>query len=184
MVIVLLLAVWGGVGAWWFLSRPESHSTDSIGSFRQQLRVLERTGPTTVAPAYRMRSRDLGVYGASRVPTMSGPARGLANNPTVAAARRRRVQKRRRDVVCGLGASVVGAVVLGLLPGLTVMFGLAALLAVVLAGYIVVLMQMQAAAVERTQKVRYLHRPQPAPRQGWANYGEPEPAYVLRRSAN
>lgn len=187
VVSLLLLAVWGGAGAWWFLSRPEGHSTDSIGSFRRQLRVLERTGPTTITPAYRMESRDLGVYGASRVPTMSGPGRALAHNPTVAAARRRRAQKRRRDVVCGLLAAVVGSALLGLLPGLTVMFGLSALLAVMLAAYVVMLMQMQTAAsgrTERPQNVRYLPRPQTATHPGWAGRGEAEPAYLLRRSVN
>jgi hypothetical protein len=184
VVILLLLAVWGGVGAWWFLSRPDSHSTDSIGSFRMQLRVLERTGPTVVPPAYRMETHDLGVYGASRVPTMSGPGRALANNPTVAAARRRRVQKRRRDVFYGLSASVLGAAVLGFLPGLSVMWWLAALLAVALAMYVVVLMQLRDAAAERSQKIRYLHAAG-APATGrWSGYGEPEPAYALRRSAN
>jgi hypothetical protein len=180
VVILLLLAVWGGVGVWWFMSRPEGHSTDSIGSFRQQLRVLERTGPTTVAPAYRMDTRDLGVYGASRVPTMSGPGRALTNSPTVAAARRRRVQKRRRDVFYGLLASVVGAAILGFLPGLSAMWGLAGLLAAALAFYVVLLTQLQAAATERVQKVRYLHG---AGRQSWA-YGDADPAYLLRRSAN
>jgi hypothetical protein len=185
VVIVLLLAVWGGVGAWWFLSRPESHSTDSIGSFRQQLRVLERTGPTIVSPAYRMETGDLGVYGASRVPTMSGPGRALATTPTVAAARRRRVQKRRRDVFYGLLASVAGSAILGFLPGLSVMWALAGLLTAGLAVYVVLLMQLQAAEAERTQKVRYLHGPvHGAPRQAWAGYGDPEPAYLLRRSAN
>lgn len=184
-MILLLLAVWGGIGAWWFLSRPESHSTDSIGSFRQQLRVLERTGPSIVPPAYRMESRDLGVYGASRVPTMSGPGRALANNPSVAAARRRRVQKRRRDVFYGVVTSVVGSAALGFLPGLSVMRWLSVMLAAVLAIYVLMLAQMRSTAVERSQKVRQLRsRPVPRPMPGWGAYGDPEPAYLLRRSAN
>jgi hypothetical protein len=170
VVILLLLAVWGGVGAWWFLSRPETHSTDSIGSFRQQLRVLERTGPTTVAPAYRMHTGDLGVYGASHL-----PRRPVAGGTS----RRRQVRKRRRDVFYGLVASIAGAVVLGFLPGLSVMWWLAALLVMVLALYVVVLAQLQAVTTERAHKVRYLQA-----RQSWGGYGEPEPAYLLRRSAN
>jgi hypothetical protein len=183
VVILLLLAVWGGVGAWWYLSRPESRSTDSIGSFRHQLRVLERTGPVTVSPAYRMESRDLGVYGASQIPTMSRSVQLMAGTPSVVAARRRRVQKRRRDVFFGLTVSVIGAAALGFLPGLAVMWGLAALLAVGLALYVVMLAQVTTATTERTQKVRYLHAaPAPRGRQGWV--AEPEPAYLLRRSAN
>jgi hypothetical protein len=176
VVILLLLAVWGGVGAWWFLSRPESHATDSIGSFRQQLRVLERTGPTTVTPAYRMDTGDLGVYGASHL-----PRRSLA--PSIPGARRRRVQKRRRDVFYGLVASVAGAAALGFLPGLSVMWWLAGVLVVVLSLYVVVLAQLQLASAERDQKVRYLQSPGRS-RQAWGGYGEPEPAYLLRRSAN
>ena len=195
-MILLLLAVWGGVGAWWFLNRPEAHSTDSIGSFRQQLRVLERTGPTTVSPAYRMHSQDLGVYGASHL-----PRRPLTSAPV----RRRQAQKRRRDVFYGLLASIGGSLVLGFLPGLSVMWWLTGLLVLALALYVVVLMQVQAAAAERSQKVRYLQRAgRTAPGRGgpgraWAasgydgsgygsaygsGYGEVEPAYLLRRSAN
>lgn len=178
MWILLLLAVWGGAGGWWFLSRPEGHSTDSIGMFRQQLRVLERTGPTTVAAAYRMDSEGLGVYGASRIPTMSGPGRALANNPSVAAARRRRVQKRRRDVFFALAAAVAGSAVVGFVPGMAVLWWLSVLLGAALMVYVMVLIQLRAAAVERTQKVRYL--PTAA-----ARASRPaEPAYLLRRSAN
>jgi hypothetical protein len=180
VVILGLLVLWGAVGAWWFLSRPDSHSTDSIGTFRQQLRVLERTGPSTVNPAYRMQQQGIGVYGASRVPTMSGPGRALAQGTTVAAARRRRIQKRRRDVFFALAASVAGSAVLGFLPGLSVMWGLSALLVVALALYVVVLLQLNAAVAEksaraeRARKVRYL--PTAGPLQA-------EPAYLLRRAA-
>jgi hypothetical protein len=176
VVILGLLVLWGAVGAWWFLSRPDGHSTDSIGTFRQQLRVLERTGPSTVSPAYRMEQQGIGVYGASRVPTMSGPGRALAQGTTVAAARRRRVQKRRRDVFFGLSAAVGGSAILGFLPGLSVMWGLSALLVVALALYVVVLLQLNAAAAERAErvkKVRYLP----------TAHLQPEPAYLLRRAA-
>ncbi|MHB8465723.1 MAG: hypothetical protein ACYDH6_23715 [Acidimicrobiales bacterium] len=178
-LILLLLAVWGGVGVWWFMSRPEGRSTDSIGSFRQQLRVLERTGPTTVAAAYRMESPDLGVYGAQRVPSMSTVAnRSLPLNPTIIAARRRRAQKRRRDVFYSLLAAVAGSVLLGFLPGLSIMWWLAAMLIAALAFYIVVLVQLKAAGATPKPvagaNVRYLHAAQL--RQG-------QPAYLLRSSA-
>jgi hypothetical protein len=177
VVIVVLLAVWGGMGAWWFLSRPEGRSTDSIGSFRHQLRVLERTAPTTVTPAYRMQPpQEIGVYGASL--TMPSKA------PSVMAARRRRVQKRRRDVFYGLVASIGGAAFLGFLPGLAVMWWLAALLTVALAVYVIILMQLRAAAAERTQKVRYLSSVGGTEGHATWAYSEPEPAYLLRRSAN
>ena len=57
-------------------------------------------------------------------------------------------------------------------------------MAVALAVYVIVLMQLRAVAAERTQKVRYLPSVGPAEgRATWA-YGEPEPAYLLRRPAN
>jgi hypothetical protein len=188
VVIVLLLAVWGGVGVWWFLSRPEGHATDSIGSFRQQLRVLERAGPTTIVATSRM---DMPAYEPDvRMELDAGVARRpVARNPmslASAAARRRRVQKRRREVFYSLVAGVVGAAILGFLPGLSVMWGLSALLAVVLALYVVVLVQLRAVGRERSQKVRFL-TPPAAPRAGgraFPGYAEPEPAYLLRRSAN
>jgi hypothetical protein len=175
VVIVLLLAVWGGVGVWWYMSRPEGRSTDSIGSFRQQLRVLERTGPVTVPPAYSMRSGELGVYGASRASLQ--PTR--LTMPSIAVARRKRAQKRRRDVFAGLLCGVFGSLLLGFMPGLSVMWWLAGLLIAALAVYVVVLVQLQALAATRSQrmeraaKVRYLHSV-PA---------ITEPAYLMRRSA-
>jgi hypothetical protein len=177
VVILLLLVVWGGVGVWWFMNRPEGRSTDSIGSFRQQLRVLERTGPITVPPAYSMRSPDLGVYGASRASLR--PSR--VSSPSVATARRKQAQKRRRDVFYGLLCAIAGSVILGFMPGLSVMWWLAGLLIAALAVYVVVLVQLRSAAldrlhrIERAAKVRYLHSI-PA-------MGQPEPAYLLQRSA-
>ena len=172
-LILLLLAVWGGVGMWWFMSRPEGRSTDSIGSFRQQLRVLERTGPTTVVPAYRMSSPDLGVYGAQRVPTMSS---SVPMSRTMASARRRRAQERRRNVLYGLAAAFGGSLVLGLMPGLSIMWWLSAVLFGALGLYVAALMQIKAAGIapRPASNVRYLHS---------AQLRQSEPAYLLRRSA-
>jgi len=171
VVILLLLAVWGGVGAWWLLNHPERRSTDSIGTFRQQLHVLERTGPTTVAPAFRMRNGETGVYGASPAsfrPLVAAPVR---RPPAV--SRRRRVQKRRRDVFYGLLAAMLGAAVLGFLPGLAVMWWMSVVLAAVLAIYVVVLIQLRVAS----RPVAY-----PAP-SAFGAYSDEDAPYLLRRSA-
>ena len=188
-MILLLLAIWGGVGVWWFLSRPESHATDSIGSFRRQLRVLERAGPTMIAPASRldMPRFEPAVDVDAGMPFVRRPT---ARNPmslASAAARRRRVQKRRREVFYSLVAAVVGSAALGFLPGLSVMWGLSALLAAVLALYVVVLVQLRAAGQERSQKVRFLPTVPAAQRasgRAFPGYAEHDPAYLLRRSAN
>jgi hypothetical protein len=171
VVILLLLAVWGGVGAWWLLNHTERRSSDSIGTFRQQLHVLERTGPTTVTPAYRMRNGETGVYGASAFAftSLAGQARRVP-----AMSKRRRLQKRRRDLFYGLLAATLGAAGLGFLPGLAVMWWLSVVLALVLAIYVVVLIQLRAAA----QPVAY-----PAP-SAFGVYREDDDApYLLRRSA-
>jgi hypothetical protein len=70
------------------------------------------------------------------------------------------------------------------------MWALAGLLAIGLTAYVVLLMQLNSTAAERAQKVRYLDLDldldagSGASRQAFAGYGEPEPAYLLRRSAN
>jgi len=179
VVILLLLAVWGGVGAWWLLNRPERRSSDSIGSFRQQLTVLERTAPTTVTPAFRMRNAGSGVYGASPVSfgAMGAPRPLRAVPPAV--SRRRRVQKRRRDMLYGLGAATVGSAGLGFLPGLAAMWWLAILLAVVLAVYVAVLVQLRSVTARTAATVAY-----PPPSAFGAAYAEAaDPPYLLRRSA-
>jgi hypothetical protein len=174
VVILLLLAVWGGVGAWWLLNHPERRSTDSIGSFRQQLNVLERTGPTTVTPAFRMRNGETGVYGASRA--SFAPLRPPARRVPPALSRRRRVQKRRRDLLYGLLAATVGAAALGFMPGLAVMWWLSVLLTAVLAVYVVVLIQLRA-----TTRAPAAVLPPPS---AFGSYVEADPPYLLRRSAN
>jgi len=179
VVILLLLAVWGGVGAWWLLNHPERRSSDSIGTFRQQLTILERTAPTTVTPAFRMRNSGSGVYGASQASFGAlrpvGPA-GPSRTLPPALSRRKRVQKRRRDVLYGLAAATVGSAGLGFLPGLAAMWWLSVLLAVVLAVYVAVLVQLRAATV-RTPAPAY------PPPSAFGAYAEAETPYLLRRSA-
>jgi len=171
VVILLLLAVWGGVGAWWLLNRPERRTTDSIGTFRRHLHAVERAGPATVTPAFRLRSGETGVYGASPV-SFASLSTPVARRPSPV-SRRRRLQKRRRDVFYGLLAATVGAALLGFLPGLTVMWWLSVVLALVLGIYVVVLIQLRGAA----QPVAY-----PAP-SAFGTYAEEESPYLLRRSA-
>jgi hypothetical protein len=170
LVLLLLVVMWVGAGVYYFRGRPESRSADSIGSFRRQLRVLERTSPTIIDPAHRLRS----LPGASaRAPVARTFARSLAPTPSVAAARRRQVLKRRRDVFFGLALGTAGAFVLGVVPALRAMWYLAGVLAVALACYTAVLIQLRNQAAERAMKVRFL-----------PDTSVPEPALLLRRSAN
>jgi hypothetical protein len=166
LVLLFLAVLWVGAGVYYYRGRPESRSADSIGSFRRQLRVLERTGPIVIDPAHRMR----GVAGGFAAPTMR-----TARPPTSGTLRRRQVQKRRRDVFFGLLLGLGGAVLLGFIPGLQAMWVLAGVLALALAAYVAVLVQLHNRAAERSSKVHFL------PERAVAA----EPAIVLlRRSAN
>ncbi len=170
MVLLLLVVMWVGAGVYYFRGRPESRSADSIGSFRHQLRVLERTGPLAIDPAHRLRDRQLPPLGPSAAPAI--PASSLS--PSTTADRRRRTLKRRRDIFFGLCLGLVGSLLLGLIPGLQVMWILAAVLGAVLAAYTALLIQLRNRAAERAMKVRFLPG---------AGAGA-EAALLLRRPAN
>ncbi|HEV7888743.1 MAG TPA: hypothetical protein VGO92_14390 [Acidimicrobiales bacterium] len=158
-------------------SRVEPGPADSIGAFRRQLGVLQRTGPATVAPANRLR---VPPYNPG-VPT---PYAGYAGAHSLArrysaspeAARRARTLKRRRDVLFTLLGSMAGTLVLGLLPPLRMLWGLHVLLDLAFAGYVALLVRMRNEAAEREIKLHFL------PGAGMPGVPEAVPAQV--RSAN
>ena len=167
MVLFILAAMWAAVLLPpWLRNRTENRPADSIVSFRRQLSVLERTTPgtTVAAPVTRIGS-------LSSMTTPSLPA-GVVHEGAPFSLRE--AQKRRRDILFGLLAAMGGSLVIGLLPGLRVMLGLHLLLDVLFAAYVVMLVQARKAAFERELKVRYLP----------GRVGAPEPALLLRRSAN
>jgi hypothetical protein len=172
LVLVLLVVMWVGAGLYYLRGRPEGRSSDSIGSFHHQLRVLQRTGPTVIDPAHSMREEGLGLVSPIRLRS-GGLGYSMFTTPTRGASRRRQVQKRRRDVFFGLCLGVVGSLILGFIPALKVMWVLSLVLVLVLAAYVFVLLQMRNSTVEHA-KVRYLPD---TGRQG-------DPAFLLRRSAN
>jgi hypothetical protein len=56
VVLLILAAIWAVVLVPpYFRRRSESRPADSIGDFRHQLRVLQRSGPMSVAPANKLR---------------------------------------------------------------------------------------------------------------------------------
>jgi hypothetical protein len=173
LVLLLLAVMWIGAGVYYFRGRPESRSADSIGSFRRQLRVLERAAPTVIDPAHRMRD---GARGALFGPVaIASPFRyQMAQTPSMAALHRRQMMKRRRDIFFGLVLGVFGSLGLGVIPGLRVMWLLAACLVVVLGGYVALLVALRTQAAERESKVRFLPAAGPGA----------DPALLLRRSAN
>jgi len=170
-------------------------SSDSVGTFRRHLTVLERTTPTTVMPANRLR----GAPGAGRgIPAYRPPgrvapgsrlgpaARPMVNSrgiglrpPAAAAIRRRQAQKRRRDIFFALLACVIASLGLCLVPslGVSVMWPVQLLCDLLFGAYVVLLVRMRNLAAERDMKVRYMSyeqravRPQPSYEIG-AGYGE------------
>jgi len=166
VVLFILAAMWAAVLLPpWLRNRTENRPADSIVSFRRQLSVLERTTPgtTVAAPVTRIGS----LSSLQSAPVAPVP---LAGAPISL----REAQKRRRDILFGLLAAMGGSLLIGLLPGLRVMLGLHLLLDLLFAAYIVLLVQARKAASEREMKVRYLP----------GSVGTPEPALLLRRSAN
>jgi hypothetical protein len=154
LVVLLILAVVWGV----FLvpqvlrARADRGPADSIGSFRNQLSMIEQSLPGG-AP------RGVTSLASRRPQPMMGigaPVRMGALPPT-----RAELQKRRRDVLLALLAAVVTTLALGLLfrPAL-LLNGIAD---VAFAGYVALLVRARTIAAEREMKVRYLPGPMPMP---------------------
>jgi hypothetical protein len=176
LVLLLLAVMWAAVlGPALWRKRSGGMSQDSIGAFRRQLGVLQRTGPNLVNPANSLRA---GAPPGSR-PDMIWPGRPASARVTTsytspAAVNRRRTQQRRRDVLLVLSGTLVGALVLGAVPRLHILWMAAAAVAVLLFAYIALLVRARNIAAEKELKLAYL--PQPAPAS--------ETALLLRRSAN
>lgn len=158
MVLLFLAVIWAAVLVPPLLrARAEANPADSIGNFRRQLHILQRTSPGLgLAPANSLRF----------LPT-AGPVRPT---PSV---RRTRTLKRRRDVLFGLLGAMGGSLLLGLLPSLRVLWGLHLVLDALFAGYVVLLVRMRNLSAEREMKLRFI-----------PTAAAPEPALLLRRSAH
>ncbi|MDA8269641.1 MAG: hypothetical protein M0Z63_07730 [Actinomycetota bacterium] len=173
LILMLLLMVWAVVlvpGA--LRRRAESHATDSIHAFHRQLGVLQRAGRTLGPPAHRIRapfpSLAASANGAPggrpslllvRPGDFQGRPAGAAGRPARAPSDRyfgAEACKRRRDVLLGLVASVLGTAVLGAVPPLRPLLVVALVGVMALVGYIVLLVRLRAIAVERRAKLRYL----------------------------
>lgn len=161
MVLLFLAVIWAAVLVPPLLrARAEGRPADSIGNFRRQLHVLQRSGPGLVPPANSLR---LGI--AAYRPAV----RPLSTD----ASRRARTLKRRRDVLFGLLGAMGGTLVLGLLPSLRVLWGLHVVLDLLFVGYVAMLVRIRNLTAEQEMKVRFI-----------PGATAPEPALLLRRSAH
>lgn len=196
MVLLLLALVWGALLVSWLRSRTSTPFSDSVGTFRRHLNVLEKATPSLVRPANRLYDRPVPSPKAT-VRALQGPmaprpmaAATRLNRPMAAnsaALRRRQTQKRRRDVFFALIAGAVGSALLALIPGLGVMWAAQVVFDVLLVSYCGVLVRMRNAAAERELKLRFMpnarptRRLQPAASYDFAvGYGDID----LRRAAN
>lgn len=161
MLLLILAIIWAGVVVSLVRDRVGERPSDSIGSFRNQLRVLQRTAPATFAPAN----------------SLHGPGRALAANPVyrpAPTASRNRTVERRRQVFLVLLSAMAGTLVLGLIPALRPLLYLHVVLDLAFAGYVGLLINLRNQAAEREMKLRFLPGSEPMA----------EPVLLLRRSAN
>jgi Ca2+/Na+ antiporter len=166
LVLFILAVIWAAVLLPPYLqNRSESRPADSISSFQRQLSVLERRAGTA-APSVRR------VEGGS---PRASRAVGITPGSSLAPVRMSRsmARKRRRDVLFTLAAAATLTFPLAVIMGGPV-WALQVLCDLMLAGYVVLLVQVQQRVVERDSKVHYL------PAQGRS----PEPALLLRRSGS
>jgi hypothetical protein len=142
--------------------------------------VLERTAPTTVSPANRLRTPTGQVaIPPYRPATPQLPRYPYAGSPSV--LRRRQAQKRRRDVLFTLLVGMGASLMLGLIPGLSVMLWVHALLDVLCAGYVALLVRMRNVVAEREMKLTFL--PAGPSQASYGRYGGQESTGSYGRAA-
>ena len=170
MVLGLLAVVWVAVLAPPLLRKgAETRKADSVGDFRRQLFVLQRTGPSVIAPANTR---------ADNRPSSPAPYAGPAAVTRLPRRTRQMTltaRRRRRNVLGTLTFTTVVLVVVGAVPGMHVLLAVAAVSAVLLGVYVALLVRLRNAAAEREMKLSFLPGP--------AAYAAPG-APLLRRSAN
>ena len=134
MVLLILAVVWALFLVPQVLrARAEKTPADSIGAFRAQLSVLERTGPVTNPVR----------------PSMAVPVYRPAGVAT-----REQIRRRRQNILFGLLGAMAFTLFIGLV--VPVFFALHVVLDVMFAGYCALLVRARQLAEEREMKVRYL----------------------------
>jgi hypothetical protein len=172
VVLGLLAVVWIAVLAPPLLRKgAETRRADSIGDFRRQLVVLQRTGPSVISPANTRVDRQFG----SPAPAYTAPASPVVRAPRQSREATLSARRRRRNVLVTLTLTTLLLVVLGAVPGMHLLLAVAAVSAVLLVLYVSLLVRMRNAAAEREMKLSFLPGP--------AAYAAPG-APLLRRSAN
>jgi hypothetical protein len=167
VVLMLLAVVWVAVLAPPLLRKGvESRRSDSVGDFRRHLGVLQRTGPTVIAPAHTRLAR----------PAFYATPSPAPRTPPAQRASRSQTLRRRRNVFIGLVGSTVLLLAVGAVPGLHVILAVAGASVLLLGAYVAMLIRMRNLAAERDMKLTFLP-------QAVSTVPGVDPALFLRRSA-
>jgi hypothetical protein len=174
VVLLVLAGIWAVVLlAPLVRARADGALGDTIGSFRRHLSVLERAAPSTVSPANRLRNPSSQVaippYRPPASPMRRRDPLGYPRAASPAVLRRRRAQRRRRDVLFTLVAAMAGSLLLAFIPGLSVMMWVHILIDVLFVGYLGLLIRIRNVIAEREMKLTFL--PSPAAVPAAAGYG-------------
>ena len=172
MVLLILAVVWGVFLVPQVLrARADRGPADSIGAFRNQLSVLDKTAGSAGGSGVASLAARRAMHQSHSISAPIGAYAVGYRRPSQA-----ELQQRRQRVLLVLLGAVIVTLALGLL--VPVFFVLNAVADVALVGYVALLARARALAVERDMKVRYL-RPGPTAAPVPASYAAPQ----LRRSA-
>jgi len=164
-VLVVLAVLWAAFFLWPYLKgKTNGRSADSIGDFSYRLGVI---GKTNGHQPRRRRPRSPIPVGISPVRSLAAVSQPAVPRPHLGAPVRTggmtRGQRRRRDVLLVLGSAVVASLLLALLGGTPMFWGIQLLTDLLLVAYVLLLVRMQQLAQERRVKLRYLPQRPPAP---------------------
>lgn len=166
MVLLVLALIWAVVLVPRHLRhRAENRPGDSVGAFQRQLSVLGQTG------LRRAQVEQMGAAGAGVHEAVPQRRTGTARE------RRAAARQRRRSIVFGLLAAVVGSFALGFVPGLGVLHAVHLVLDVLFVAYVALLVRSRRISDERRAKVRHL----PSASQPSNTTPPHQPAMVLRQ---
>ena len=147
IVVLFVLAIaWTWYLVTWLRGRNRTRNVNSISSFSRHLSVLERTTPGGATPAAAA-----GRHNGHDVPPL---ALAPAHQPAMTVSD---AQRRRRNVLVGLGILVAVTLGLALTVGGASVWALQLGADVLLGGYVVLLARSRALAAERDEKVHYLY---------------------------
>jgi hypothetical protein len=151
VVLFILAVAWAIYLVNWVRGRSEHRSVNSISSFSKHLSVLERTSPGRSAAPTRI----AGPAPQRATASLARPAFAPTPYRRSASMTRRQARERRKNVLMALAGvamvTLVGAVAV---QGPLVYLNLLA--DALLAGYVVLLVQIRRIDTERQAKVRYL----------------------------